>query len=284
MNSVTLKWVRGHSGYYGNVTADLQARHGRDHHVSAHPDSPNMPKSALDLAVNQASTCMWRKIWNREQGCSQTRLWFPEGPRPNFAFSIIRLPRVICSQVTQFITGHSFMNRHQAIIDNADRARFADIVGLVGEAGEEILPLSSAECRRCGEGEEKPEHLMSRCTDPAIIAIRMRIFAHPFPQPPYTDIKVFQLVAFLKEVKMPSLEMRPYLEEYDPTSIPGEALPTPPPQIPIVEGAEEVSSEDEGNRVAARLAAETAGGLLLHNYLYTRNDPLRQDPRGAQFY
>ena len=144
--------------------------------------------------------------------------------------------------------------------------------------------LSSAECRRCGEGEEKPEHLMSRCTVPAIIAIRMRIFAHPFPQPPYTDIKVFQLVAFLKEVKMPSLEMRPYLEEYDPTSIPGEALPTPPPQIPIVEGAEEVSSEDEGNRVAARLAAETEGGLLLHNYLYTRNDPPRQDPRGAQFY
>ena len=125
---------------------------------------------------------------------------------------------------------------------------------------------------------------MSRCTDPQMISIRLRIFAHPFPQPPYTDFKVFQIVAFLKEVKMPSLEMRPYLEEYDPTSIPGEAQPTPSPIQPIVEGAEMVSSEDEGNRTAALRAAETAGGLLLHNYLYTSNNPPLQDPKGAKFY
>ena len=73
--------------------------------------------------------------------------------------------------------------------------------------------------------------------------------------------------------------MRPFLEEYIPASIPEEARPTP---SPIVEGAEAISSEDE--TLAARVAAEMAGGKLLHNYLLTMNDPPLQDPRGAQFY
>ena len=74
--------------------------------------------------------------------------------------------------------------------------------------------------------------------------------------------------------------MRPYLEAYIPASIPLEARSTPP--FPIVEGAELVSSSDED--LAARRAAETAGGRLLHNYLLTLNAPPIQDPRGAMFY
>ena len=119
---------------------------------------------------------------------------------------------------------------------------------------------------------------MSDCKD--LAALRLSIFAHPFPRPPYTDFKVYQIVAFLREVKMESLEMRPYLEEYIPASIPQEARPTPPP--PIVDGAELVSSSDDD--LAARVAAETAGGRLLHNYLLTMNQPPVQDPRGAMFY
>ena len=145
------------------------------------------------------------------------------------------------------------------------------------EDGEEIIPVSSAICRRCGEGEEKPYHLMSVCKD--LAALRLRIFAHPFPSPPYTNIKLYQIIAFLKEIKLPSLEMRPLLEEYIPASIPEEARPT---SSPIVEGAEVVSSEDEA--FAARVAAEIAGGKLLHNYLLTTNKPPLQDPRGAIFY
>ena len=79
---------------------------------------------------------------------------------------------------------------------------------------------------------------------------------------------------------MPSLEMRPFLEEYTPASIPEEARDNPPP--PIVEGAEVVSSEDED--LAARVAAEMAGGRLLHNYLLTQNAPPLQDPKGVMFY
>ena len=74
--------------------------------------------------------------------------------------------------------------------------------------------------------------------------------------------------------------MRPYLEEYNPANIPEEARPTPPP--PIVEGAELVSSSDDDE--AARVAAEIAGGLLLHNYLLTMNAPPLKDKKGARFY
>ena len=125
-------------------------------------------------------------------------------------------------------TGHCFLNRHQALIDNSERAH---IISKLPEneqvEGGLIIPVSSATCRRCGIGEEKPEHLMSECVD--LAPLRLRIFAHPFPEPPYTDFKVFQIVAFLREVKLQSLEMRPYLEEYDPASLPEEAGPTPPP-------------------------------------------------------
>ena len=89
-------------------------------------------------------------------------------------------------------------------------------------------------------------------------------------------------MAFLREAKIPSLEMQPFLEAYEPAAIPEEARPTPP--RPIVAGAEVVSSEDEGQNRAARTAAEIAGGRLLHNYLLTTNNPPLQDPRGGMFY
>ena len=111
--------------------------------------------------------------------------------------------------------------------------------------------------------------------------LRLNIFGHPNPLPPYDDFKVYQIVAFLKEAQLPSLEMRPYLEEYNPTDIPEEARPTPPP--PIVDGAEPISS-DEDSDLAARRAARVAGGKLLHNYLYTSNQPPQLDPEGEIFY
>ena len=57
---------------------------------------------------------------------------------------------------------------------------------------------------------------------------------------------------------------------------------TSPPPLPIVEGAELISSSDEDT--AARVAAEIAGGKLLHKYLLTNNFPPLQDPEGAMFY
>ena len=119
---------------------------------------------------------------------------------------------------------------------------------------------------------------MTECVK--LSTLRLNTFGHPNPQPPYTGVKVYQLVAFLKVINLPSLEMKPYLEQYNPTSIPDEARPTPPP--PIVDGAEAVSSDSEGDS-AVQKAAEEAGGQWLHNYLTTGNIPPPQPGRGG-FY
>ena len=88
-------------------------------------------------------------------------------------------------------------------------------------------------------------------------------------------------MAFLKVINLPSLEMKPYLEQYTPTSIPEEARPTPPP--PIVEGAENISSDSEADSAVIR-AANAAGDQWLHNYLHIRNNPPLPNPRKERFY
>ena len=139
----------------------------------------------------------------------------------------------------------------------------------------DTIEASRPECRICGTGKEEPKHLMTDCRE--LQHLRLRIFGDRTPTPPYTNIKVYQLVAFLKVINLPSLEMKPYLEQYTPTSIPEEARPTP---LPIVEGAEMVS-DDSDDDIAVLRAAEAAGGNLLHNYLLTSNDPPAQ---GDQFF
>merc|ERR1712242_278964 len=203
-----------------------------------------------------------------EKGCRQTRYWFPDGPRPDFAFDILRLPRVLCSQVCQFITGHCFLNKHTAMIENKYWNRVGAALTQQNIVPGNVIDSSCPKCRICGTGVEEPKHVMTDCED--LQHLRLKNFGNHRPEPPYTNIKVYQLVAFLKVINLPSLEMKPFLEQYNPTSIPDEARPTPPP--PIVDGAEMVSSDSEDDLTVQR-AAETAGNKLMHNYLLTSNNP-----------
>merc|ERR1712115_193698 len=174
----------------------------------------------------------------------------------------------LCSQICQFITGHCFLNKHTAMIENNYWNRVENALAQQDiEVGDVIEP-SCPKCRICGTGKEEPKHLMTDCKE--LQHLRLNIFGNRQPEPPYTNIKVYQLVAFLKVINLPSLEMKPYLEQYNPTSIPDEARPPPP--LPIVEGAE-LASDDSEDDLAVHRAAEAAGGNLLHNYLLTSNDP-----------
>ena len=101
---LSLCWVKGHSKLKGNDRADTEAKQGRDGHTSAHPYPPRHPKAKLHFDVENIQTDLWKKVFRAEPGCSQTRHWFPNGPRPDFSFDIIRLPRLLCSQMTQFLT------------------------------------------------------------------------------------------------------------------------------------------------------------------------------------
>ena len=162
------------------------------------------------------------------------------------------------------------------MIENNYWSRIGDALNRQGIDPGDSIDASCPKCRICGTGKEEPKHLMTDCED--LEHLRLRIFGDRKPEPPYTNVKVYQLVAFLKVINLPSLEMKPYLEQYTPTDVPEEARPTPP--LPIVEGAELVSDDSEDD-IAVQEAAEAAGGNLLHNYLLTSNDPPAQ---GDQFF
>ena len=101
---------------------------------------------------------------------------------------------------------------------------------------------------------------MSECHP--LADLRRSIFGEPYPKPPYR-FRVFQIVAFLREAKIPTFPMRPYLEGSTPTDLEREANR---------EGEEgEVLDDQEEERAKAAAEAIRQGGRWHHTYLYLTN-------------
>ena len=270
-NTVTLGWVKGHDGHPGNVAADDAAAIGRGLDA-IDPDAPAPPLSLLHSEVDAAATEMWRTLWKETIGHRQTRDWFPEGYEPKFSFDLIRTPKPICKALVQFITGHCFLNRHQALVDESLRTRIAMTIGLEGDDGEEVIDPPDPTCTKCKhrppefEGqirEETPKHLMSECH--VLADLRRGIFGEPYPQPPY-KFQVFQIVAFLREANIPSFPMRPFLEGSTPTDLEREER-----AANLRPGEDSQASGDETRRAEAAAHAVQQGEKWHHTYLYITN-------------
>ena len=96
------------------------------------------------------------------------------------------------SLLVQFITGHNYANRHQFIIDNKKYP--------TDEANPEVRAASL--CSLCGEGEESSFHILTDCE--ALQVLREKHFGIVV-EPPYISFKVSQLVSFLREQPIDSL-------------------------------------------------------------------------------
>ena len=265
---VTVAWVKGHAGISGNVSADKAAEEGRLQE-EVEQDAPGPPLSYLHSEVDAAATAMWRKLWDETLGHRQTRYWFPDGPDPRFSFDLLRTPKLICKAVVQWVTGHCHLNRHQAIIDESERQQIIAVVGNDGPDGEEVIPSPNPTCSICRhrpldyEGqirEETPFHLMSECHP--LADLRRQIFGHPYPKPPYR-FRVYQIVAFLKEAKIPTFPMRPYLEGSTPTDLERERRQE--------EEEGEVLEDQDQDRAKASAEAIQQGDRWHHTYLYLTN-------------
>ena len=101
---------------------------------------------------------------------------------------------------------------------------------------------------------------MTECSK--LLHTRMSVFGKKDIFPPYTDIPVFKLVSYLRDVKLKSLEMRPFLEEFG-----GQELPERMPDWAKVNDNDS-SSDDEFQ--ADRRSAKEQGDLLLHQLLYQK--------------
>merc|ERR1712242_4651 len=123
----------------------------------------------------------------------------------------------------------TFLKRHQAIIDGAERQRIVEAFKFnnddefpnADDDGNAIIDAPDPSCSRCGEGEETPLHLLSDCE--ALGTTRMRIFGkenlvEPGAVPDFSDLPVFKIVSFFKEAKFETLPMHPFLDQYLPTN------------------------------------------------------------------
>ena len=164
------------------------------------------------------------------------------------------LTKPMLGQLIQVVTGHTYLNRHQAIIDESERQRViaANNFDNADNDGNAIIDAPDPSCDRCKDGEETPLHILSECS--ALATLRKDIFGRedlvgPREIPDFSNLSVHKVVSFFRDAKYKSLSMRPFFEEYYPTSAP--------------EDADNVVPRDEGDN-----KAKTRGWNYLSKYLY----------------
>ena len=222
--SLTIRWVRAHDGHKGNELADTAAKEGRDDQVVPDWETPLLAKTVMHREINKMATRLWEAQWDELLSCRQTRHWFPKGPRSGFAKELIYRPKIMVGQLVEFITGHTHLKRHQAVIDESERQRIiaANDYDNADDDGYAIIDAPDPTCSRCNKGEETPLHMLAECE--ALGDTRRSIFGKeelvaPGEIPDFSDLPLYQVISFLKEVNFESLTMRPYLEEYYPAKL-----------------------------------------------------------------
>ena len=158
---LVLRWIKAHVGHIGNEKADEAAKAGAS---QSHPDVVNLttipaPYSYLVSRVEKGICRLWTNRWQNEQNPDgttryrQSKIFFPQ-PDKGKSYFLIRQDKPTLFKLTQFITGHAFMRRHDNLV--------------AGGAPDQ------ATCRLCHQGDETPHHLVHECD--AIWRTRMLIF------------------------------------------------------------------------------------------------------------
>ena len=270
---LTIRWVKGHRGHEGNVLADTAARQGRDNQVAPDWESPLLAKAVMHAEIDKMATRLWENDWNEYIGGRQTRHFFPTGPRPGLSRDIMYMPRIILGQLIQILTGHTYLKRHQAIIDETERQRIISALKTTeghdypnaDDDGNAIIDAPDPTCGRCNSGLETPLHLLSECD--ALGTLRKDIFGRedlvaPGEIPDFSNLKIFQIVSFFREAKFETLSMHPFLDQYLPTEIPG--------------NKDDQSMRDR--KSAGTKAGKTWTSKYLYRIPYTKTDRLKTTP------
>jgi ribonuclease HI len=145
----SLTWVKAHVGIKGNESADKLAKQATQ--LTFNGPQPLLPISPNHIrnAIINFSIINWDTYWNCRTDCRQTKLWFPS---PNYKESkqILNLSKNDFGLITRWITGHCFLARHDAILNNGDPT-----------------------CNKCYLDDQTPYHLLREC--PATMSARSAI-------------------------------------------------------------------------------------------------------------
>jgi ribonuclease HI len=176
-NLVSLRWVKSHVGHNGNEIADMLAKSGASESMHFELDRPCISKKVVKKMVREKADDAWNMEWKSSRPCRQTKLWFPNIDRKK-AMQITQLKRPQHSVVTQLITGHSYLNRHQSL----------------------MTPGMSPNCQYCQEDEEQTAfHVIAEC--PCFWQARWSTFGESTLR--HSAWTVGKVVKFIREVKLP---------------------------------------------------------------------------------
>ena len=139
------------------------------------------PKGSNKISLNHWCETKWSEFWQSRPDCRQTKLWFGN---PDLVKSklILQMNRKEIGLFIQFITGHGWLNRH---------------VALLNQEWDVETKLERGLCRLCLEDEETPVHLVCHC--PALVTERLEVFGigryTDYPPPAWSPE---QLLRFLR--------------------------------------------------------------------------------------
>ena len=135
---ITIKWIKAHVNYRGNEIADTQAKAGAA--LGAIDAAVPVSTCHIKQEIKEYITAKWNNKWKRLNQCRQTKIFFPE-VNPGKSKKLLALDRGLFSTCVQWLTGHTFLNRHEYVIGNID----------------------FNECRYCFLEEETSSHLITDC-------------------------------------------------------------------------------------------------------------------------
>ena len=146
---VQLSWIKGHAGNTGNELADMLAKKGNLITSSEGIRIP-IPLRYAKSKIEDLYYSQWKRRWNEEPDCGQTRELFPNVNRGKLK-TLLRLKRSQLKILVEAATGHGLLAYHVA----------------------HWRPDVDPTCKFCLEDDEKFTHLLHEC--PALWQERLEL-------------------------------------------------------------------------------------------------------------
>ena len=184
-NAVTFRWVRAHTGHEFNELVDRAAKDGALDIDNLAPDVPMVSKTIIRTELRQHVVRLWNHQWAEKLLGRQTKFFFPT-TNLKFSKALLTQNRHLFSVLVRLITGHAYLRRHNAIVEEGH----ADLL--------------NAGCRFCQEDVETPHHILADC--PLFVSQRMDNFGTYRLSTPFTNMSVQYLTKFLRDIQYEVLE------------------------------------------------------------------------------